>query len=160
MPELSLTRDERLHLKARAHHLNPVVLLGAAGLTEPVLREIDRALAAHGLIKVRVPGDDRQAREAMAVSIAERLGAGRVGAIGKLLILYRPPAQDETASAAGTVSERGVAPVRSPEIPERPPSAARGPRPGAGRGGPPAGGSRDIRRTARPMAPRRAPRSR
>lgn len=160
MTELTLSRDERLHLRARAHHLNPVVLLGAAGLTEPVLREIDRALAAHGLIKVRVPGDDRQAREAMAVSIAERLGAGRVGVIGKLLVLYRPPIQDETPAAGGRRPIGGVAAVRSARAPSRLPSAARGPGSGPARGRKVAGEARDIRRAARPMAPRRVPRSR
>jgi RNA-binding protein len=156
MTELSLTRDERLHLKARAHHLNAVVLLGAAGLTDPVLREIDRALAAHGLIKVRVPGDDRHAREAMAVSIADRLGAARVGAIGKLLILYRPVAPDKAAGARPP--DRGITPAHSPSAPARPPGAARRPRPGPA--GAAAGPSRDIRQSRRPLAPRRAPRSR
>jgi putative YhbY family RNA-binding protein len=95
MPELFLDRDQRLALKAQAHPLNPVVLLGAGGLTDAVVREIDRALTAHGLIKVRVPGDDRAARESMFASIADRLGAARVQMIGKLLVLYRPPPPEE-----------------------------------------------------------------
>jgi putative YhbY family RNA-binding protein len=90
MTELILSRDERLDLKARAHHLNVVVLLGAAGLSEAVVKEIDRALAAHELIKIRVPGDDRDAREAIFADLAGRLGAARVQMIGKLLVLYRP----------------------------------------------------------------------
>ncbi len=77
MTELTLTRDERLTLRARAHPLRPVVLLGGAGLTDAVLKETDRALAAHELIKVRVPGDDRDAREAIAAQIAGQLDAGR-----------------------------------------------------------------------------------
>ena len=55
MNELILTSAQRQALKARAHDLRPVVLLGAAGLTEMVLREIDRALVSHELIKVKVP---------------------------------------------------------------------------------------------------------
>lgn len=96
MAELTLTRDERLRLRARAHHLNPVVLLGAAGLTEAVFKETDRALAAHELIKVRIPGDDRDQREDVGAQLAERLGAARVQVIGKLLVLYRPRPEDET----------------------------------------------------------------
>jgi len=95
MSELTLTRDERLRLRARAHHLNPVVLLGAAGLTEAIFKETDRALAAHELIKVRIPGDDRDEREAVGVQLADRLGAARVQVIGKLLVLYRPRPEDE-----------------------------------------------------------------
>lgn len=95
MPEPTLTRDERLALRARAHHLNPVVLLGSAGLTEAVLKETDRALIAHELIKVRVPGADRDERESIAVQMAEQLGAARVQTIGKLLVLYRPRPPEE-----------------------------------------------------------------
>ncbi|WP_337497811.1 YhbY family RNA-binding protein, partial [Sutterella wadsworthensis] len=54
MSEITLSRDARLTLRAQAHHLNPVVLLGASGLTEAVMKEIDRELKAHELIKVRV----------------------------------------------------------------------------------------------------------
>jgi putative YhbY family RNA-binding protein len=94
MTRLQLPHDARLRLKAQAHHLKPVVLLGAQGLTEAVFREIDRALTAHGLIKIRVPGDDRAAREEIFAAAAERLGAAQVGAIGKLLILFRPKPDD------------------------------------------------------------------
>jgi putative YhbY family RNA-binding protein len=100
MTELALTRDERLRLRAAAHHLNAVVLLGAGGLTDAVVNEIDRALGAHGLIKVRVPGDDRAARESMFAEIAQRLGAARIGLLGKVLILYRPLPAAETPAAA------------------------------------------------------------
>ena len=100
MAELVLTRDERLRLRARAHHLNPVVLLGAAGLTEAVFKETDRALAAHELIKVRIPGDDRDEREAIGAQLADRLEAARVQVIGKLLILFRPRPEEEKAAKA------------------------------------------------------------
>lgn len=95
MAELTLDRDLRLSLKAQAHDLDAAVLLGAAGLTDAVLAEIDRALLAHCLIKVRIPLDDRSAREALFADIAGRLGAARVQTIGKLVVLYRPPPPDE-----------------------------------------------------------------
>ncbi|MEF9943601.1 MAG: ribosome assembly RNA-binding protein YhbY [Burkholderiaceae bacterium] len=108
MAELTLTRDERLELKARAHHLDPMVLLGSQGLTEAVMKEIDRALKSHELIKVRVPGDDREEREQMYTAIADQLDAARVQSIGKLLIFWRPLPPEE------------VAPVRSPKAPAKP----------------------------------------
>jgi putative YhbY family RNA-binding protein len=141
MSELTLTRDERLRLRARAHHLNPVVLLGAAGLTEAVIKETDRALAAHELIKVRIPGDDRDEREAICKQLAERLGAARVQAIGKLLVLYRPrPEEEEPARpAAAPRAARAARPAaRSRPMPPkgRPSSPAPRavPRRGSGRG--------------------------
>jgi putative YhbY family RNA-binding protein len=96
MEELLLTRDERLLLKQRAHHLNPVVLLGAAGLSDAVVKEIDRALDAHELIKIRAPGEDRAEREHVFIALAVRLGAARVQMIGKLLVLYRPKPEAPT----------------------------------------------------------------
>jgi RNA-binding protein len=94
MSELTLSRDERLHLKSESHHLQPVVLLGAQGLTEAVLKEIDRALTAHQLVKVRTPASDRQDRERMFVEVAERLGAARIQLIGRLMVLFRPAPAD------------------------------------------------------------------
>jgi RNA-binding protein len=105
MAELTLSRDERLALKSRAHHLNPVVLLGAAGLSDAVVKEIDRALRAHELIKIRVPGDDRDERERLFANLAARLSAARVQTIGKLLVLYRPK-PDEPAPLKATPPTR------------------------------------------------------
>ncbi|MBP6902923.1 MAG: YhbY family RNA-binding protein [Burkholderiaceae bacterium] len=90
MPAISLTPAQRKEQRAAAHHLDPVVLIGADGLTDAVQREIDRALTAHGLIKIRVFSDDREARAAMLLSLAEALGAAPIQHIGKLLVLWRP----------------------------------------------------------------------
>ncbi|MBA2547502.1 MAG: ribosome assembly RNA-binding protein YhbY [Burkholderiaceae bacterium] len=96
MPEQNLSPRERQLLKARAHQLKPLVLLGAAGLSEMVLREIDRALSAHELVKVKVPGDDREHRAAVFSEIAEKLDAAKVQSIGKTIVLFRPlPPSDE-----------------------------------------------------------------
>ncbi|MFT5531988.1 MAG: RNA-binding protein [Burkholderiaceae bacterium] len=86
---LKLTPSERSALRAEAHALNPIVIIGEAGLTEPVLKEIDNGLDAHGLIKVRVFGDDREARIGMYETICDKLGAAPVQHIGKLLVMYR-----------------------------------------------------------------------
>ena len=84
-----LSPIERKKLKARAHALDPVVHVGEKGLTESVLAEIDRALAAHELIKVRAGGMERAAREAALAEICARLDAQPVQHIGKVLVLYR-----------------------------------------------------------------------
>lgn len=90
---LELTPQQRKYLKAQAHDLKPVVMIGAGGLTEAVLKETDRALAAHELIKIRVLNDDRAEREAWLSGICERLGAAPVQHIGKLLLIYRAAEQ-------------------------------------------------------------------
>ncbi|MDY0962090.1 MULTISPECIES: ribosome assembly RNA-binding protein YhbY [Massilia] len=87
---IKLTPAERSALRAEAHGLNPVVMIGEAGLTESVVKEISASLDAHGLIKVRVFGDDREARVAMYDQIATDLDTAQVQHIGKLLVLYRP----------------------------------------------------------------------
>ncbi|MGV7211386.1 ribosome assembly RNA-binding protein YhbY [Oxalobacteraceae bacterium A2-2] len=87
---IKLTPVERAALRAEAHGLKPVVMIGESGLSANVLKEIELGLDAHGLIKVRVFGDDREARAAMYDTICEQLGAAPVQHIGKLLVLYRP----------------------------------------------------------------------
>ena len=90
MPVIVLTPAERKEHRAQAHHLDPVVMIGSGGLTDAVAKEVDSALNAHGLIKVRVLSDDRAAREALWAELCERLGAAPVQHIGKLLVLWRP----------------------------------------------------------------------
>ncbi len=90
MPAITLTPAQRKEHRAAAHHLDPVVQIGADGLTDAVLKEADGALKAHGLIKVRVFSDDRVAREALLGDMAERLDAAPIQHIGKLLVLWRP----------------------------------------------------------------------
>lgn len=85
-----LTPAERSALRAKAHHLEPVVIIGDAGLTPAVLREIDVHLKSHELIKIRVHGDDRDARAGMLGEITAALDASPVQQIGKILVVYRP----------------------------------------------------------------------
>lgn len=87
---LKLTPAERSALRAEAHVLNPVVIVGESGLTPSVMKEIDASLNSHGLIKVRVFGDDREARIAIYETICAQLDAAPIQHIGKLLVLYRP----------------------------------------------------------------------
>ena len=97
MPHIELTPAERRAHRAVAHHLSPVVLVGGDGMTANVRKEIDAALNAHGLIKVRVFSDDRAARELMYQELAADLNAAPVQHIGKLLVLWRPMPEKERA---------------------------------------------------------------
>ena len=90
MPKIELTPIQRKAHRAEAHHLDPVVMIGGDGLTPAVRKEADAALNAHGLIKIRVLGDDRVAREAMFQQLADELNAAPIQHIGKLLVLWRP----------------------------------------------------------------------
>lgn len=87
---LELTVEQRKYLKAQAHALKPVVMIGTQGLSEAVIKETERALAAHELIKIRVLGDEREVREAYLAQLCEALNAAPVLHIGKLLLIYRP----------------------------------------------------------------------
>ncbi len=90
MPQITLTPAQRKVHRADAHHLDPVVLIGGDGLTASVKKEVDAALKAHGLIKVRVFSDDRAAREAMLQTLSDELEVAPIQHIGKLLVLWRP----------------------------------------------------------------------
>ena len=87
---LELTVEQRKYLKAQAHALKPVVMIGSQGLSDAVIKEAERAIAAHELIKIRVLGDEREAREAYLAQLCEALNAAPVQHIGKLLLVYRP----------------------------------------------------------------------
>ena len=97
---LNLTPVERSALRAEAHGLKPIVMIGEAGLTPAVMKEIELGLDSHGLIKVRVFGDDREARIGMYESICAELDAAPVQHIGKLLVLYRPKKEAEKGPGA------------------------------------------------------------
>lgn len=97
MPHIQLTPAQRKEHRAHAHHLDPVVMIGSDGWTPAVKKETEAALDAHGLIKVRVFSDDRSAREALFLTMADELDAAPIQHIGKLLVLWRPVAEREKA---------------------------------------------------------------
>ncbi|MEA3093760.1 MAG: RNA-binding protein, partial [Caballeronia sp.] len=107
MPALKLSPAQRADLRSQAHALKPVVLVGGEGLTEAVLAEIEVHLAAHQLIKIRVFGDDRDARVAAYAEICDRLNAAPIQQIGKLLVVWRPES-DEVAKPSRTAGVRGA----------------------------------------------------
>lgn len=87
---MELTERQRRHLRRLGHALKPVIQIGDAGLTDPVAEETERALRDHELIKVKVRGADRDARDRMLESLASRTGSAIVQRIGHVAVLYRP----------------------------------------------------------------------
>jgi putative YhbY family RNA-binding protein len=96
-----LTPKSLRALRARAHALKPVVWIAAGGPTEGVVRELDRALAVHELVKIHAAIDDREQRSQLLQSLCEQLGAEPVQTIGKMLVAFRPrPQSADTRSPA------------------------------------------------------------
>ncbi|MGB0128748.1 MAG: YhbY family RNA-binding protein [Rhodocyclaceae bacterium] len=89
-----LTPAQRSELRARAHRLHPVAVIGQKGLTPSVLEEIVRCLDAHELIKVRVLGGERETRETLLSTICQTADAAAVQHIGNILILFREKPAD------------------------------------------------------------------
>jgi RNA-binding protein len=106
-----LSPKRRSELRAQAHNLSPIVLIGDKGLTDEVLAEVDRALKAHELIKVRAATADRDARTVWMESICEKLGAHPVQQIGKVLVVFREnPKEAKPKVAQPKVDSRPLPP--------------------------------------------------
>ena len=86
---MELAENQRRFLRGRAHALKPIIQIGNNGLTDALAKETARALQDHELIKVRAPGADRQARDAMLADLATRTGSTLVHRIGHVAVLYR-----------------------------------------------------------------------
>ena len=155
-PTSSLSSSARRALRAAAHHLDPVVMMGQHGLTPAVLHEIDLALTAHALIKVRAGSDEREIRDGLLAEICEKLSCESVQHLGKLFVLWRnadgagnpdkSAEQDAAAVKASNdphaVKERGPRSKLPSERAAERANAAPAARSGgyASRGGPPSGG--------------------
>jgi RNA-binding protein len=97
---VSLTARERSHLKGRGHALEPIVQVGQSGLSDAVVVELERALTAHELIKVKINGADREARRATVEAICARTDAVAVQQVGKVLLLWRPVPEEASSSSS------------------------------------------------------------
>ena len=93
---VSLTSRERAHLKSRAHALEPIVQVGQGGVSEAVAAELDRALTAHELIKVKINGTDRDIRQEVIEAICARTDAVAVYKVGKIVVLWRPAPKEDS----------------------------------------------------------------
>jgi len=85
---MELTERQRKYLRGLAHPLEPVILVGNAGLTEGVVKETARALLDHELVKVKVRGADRAARDQAFEALASQTGSALVHRIGHVGVLY------------------------------------------------------------------------
>lgn len=83
-----LTADKK-KLKAKAHSLKPVIMIGQSGLKEAVLSEIELALDNHELIKVKIQSDDRDLRNQIRTEICLKTEAEFIQSIGKIIVIYR-----------------------------------------------------------------------
>ena len=119
MPKLDITSQERSALRAAAHPLHPVVLIGDKGLTAAVLKEIDLNLNAHQLIKVRVNGQERTERDATLETICDELSCAAVHHLGKTLIIYRPDAAKVLAEEQARNATRAQRKPSEPYVPKK-----------------------------------------
>ncbi|MES2354920.1 MAG: YhbY family RNA-binding protein [Pseudomonadota bacterium] len=105
-----LTSIEQQALRARAHALDPVVAISEKGLSPSVLKEIDRSLKAHELVKIRVFGEDRAERAAIMETICTQLEALPIQHIGKVLVVYRenPKSAKTPATPLKTATSKGL----------------------------------------------------
>ncbi len=87
---LALTAAQTRFLRGQAHDLKALLQIGGKGVTPAFIAELDGVLEHHELVKVKVAGEDRDARDAMIASIAEQTGAVLVQRIGHTAVLYRP----------------------------------------------------------------------
>lgn len=76
-------------LRGIGHHLNPVITVGASGLSDTLIAELDRALTDHELIKVKIPAGDLKSRQDCGRQLAEAVGADVVHHIGRVVLLYK-----------------------------------------------------------------------
>lgn len=86
---MPLTRNQLKFLRAQAQTRKPVVTIGAAGLSAPVLAEIELALAHHELLKIKLPAGERGGREEMLQRICAKTAAEPVQTIGRMAVVYR-----------------------------------------------------------------------
>ncbi|MDD3760436.1 MAG: ribosome assembly RNA-binding protein YhbY [Acidithiobacillus sp.] len=90
-----LDSKARQELRARAHHLKPIIMVGAQGVTPTLLAELDRALFDHELLKVRLPALDKEERDDCIAKLVDGSRAEAIGRVGRILMLYRPRPKNE-----------------------------------------------------------------
>ncbi len=91
---MELTSKQARHLRALAHHLDPVVLVGERGVTAAVVTKVDVELDYHELIKVRLASKDREERRSDIDRLVDETGAVLAQRIGKIAVLYRAREED------------------------------------------------------------------
>ncbi len=92
--DTALSATQRRYLRGLCHHLNPVILLGAKGVSDAVIKELDRALDQHELVKIRLSGGDRDGCREQADALTEATGASQVQLIGHTASMFRRNADE------------------------------------------------------------------
>ncbi|MBP9726476.1 MAG: ribosome assembly RNA-binding protein YhbY [Gammaproteobacteria bacterium] len=92
---MSLSSVAKKALKAKAHHLDPVILIGQKGLTPALFQEIEIALEHHELIKIKIQQGDKETCEGFAAQIATTAAAEFIAKIGRVLVFYRKKKEDK-----------------------------------------------------------------
>lgn len=98
---MRLTNKQNQFLKGLAHNLKPVIQLGANGLTEGVIAEIENAINHHELIKVKIPTDDREEKSLIINAIVAETNAHKVQTIGHMLVIYKPSEEQKISLPKG-----------------------------------------------------------
>lgn len=86
---MALTNAQLRYLRGLCHTLKPVIMVGQKGLSDALLAELDAALTHHELVKVKIAAEDRDGRDALGESLAERCGAQMVQRVGHVVCLFR-----------------------------------------------------------------------
>ncbi len=106
---MTLTPKQRTFLRGKAHHLNPVIMIGKEGVSESILKVTDKALEDHELIKVKVPAENQTEFKAASDLLIDQTKAEVVQKIGHLLVMYRQakkPGRITTELLAANVGKR------------------------------------------------------
>lgn len=86
---IALSNAQKRYLRGLAHDLKPVVQVGAKGISDTLVAELDQALRQHELIKIKVAAQDRETRDQWITTLVEKSDAALVGRIGHIAVLYR-----------------------------------------------------------------------
>lgn len=105
---MPLTGKQKRFLRALGHHLDPVVQIGVAGLTEGVERKVAIELEHHELIKLKVGQDSPAEVSEAAPHLAAFAGAELVGVLGRTALLYRARPKEPTIRLPGARASRPV----------------------------------------------------
>jgi RNA-binding protein len=103
--ERGLAAADKRRLRARAHKLKPVIIVGAPGISRSLIAALEQALEDHGLVKVRINADDRAARRALVDELCSRCAAELVQTIGHVAVLFREKEDEAPKVARSQVSD-------------------------------------------------------
>jgi RNA-binding protein len=87
---MDLSEAQKKFLRGLGHQLKPVIMIGDAGLSEPLLREFLTTITHHELIKVRIRSGDRASRDAVITELCQNESTHLISRVGNVALVYRP----------------------------------------------------------------------